>query len=97
MTIDAIYAIIIAALPAVSAIIGIIAAVVKMINNNKKAFQPIIDKYDELKKEIENKTNLDEARAEMKVIIQQNAQLRKQNAELIQVLNHVVVRDDEKI
>ena len=97
MTIDTLWAILIAALPSLASIFGIIAAIVKVLKDNKKVIQPIIDKFEELKKEVEDKTNLEEARAEMKLIISQNAQLREQNRKLLQALNHVVVQDDEEI
>ena len=92
-----IYALLIAAIPALTSILSIIAAVVKVARDNRKEFQPIIDSYNELKKEIQDKTNLDEARNEMKIIIEQNAQLREQNNKLIQALTRVVVQDDKEV
>lgn len=81
---DLIYPYLVAILPALTALGAIIAVAVK-----------IIKSFAELKKSVEDKTNLEEAKGEMKVIIQQNAQLRREVADLITAVSKVKYDDKE--
>ena len=81
---DIIYPYLVAILPALTALGAIIAVAVKIIKN-----------FADLKKSVEDKTNLEEAKSEMKVIIQQNAQLRREVSDLITAVSKVKYNDKE--
>lgn len=80
---NALYALLIAALPALSAIFGIIASVVKMAKDNKAVIQPVIDQFNSLRKEVQDKTELEAVKTEMNAIMTENRQLRQEMADLI--------------
>lgn len=81
---NVIYPYLVAALPALTAIASIIAVAIK-----------IIKSFSELKKSVDDKTDLKEARAEMAVIIKQNSQLRAEIADLITAQSKVKYDDKE--
>lgn len=86
---SAIYAIIIAALPALSAVLGIIASVIKMARDNKAVIQPVIDQFNDLRKEVKDKTELEAVKTEMNAIMTENRQIRQELADLITEMKKV--------
>lgn len=84
-----IYPVIVAILPSVAAVFSIFFAVIKCIKDNKTLVQPIIDGYKELKKEVEDKTELSEVKAQMEAIMVENRQLKKEIADLISAIKKV--------
>lgn len=80
---NALYALIIAILPALSAVLGIIASVVKMAKDNKAVIKPVIDQFNDLRQEVKDKTELEAVRNEMLAIMTENRQIRQELADLI--------------
>lgn len=80
---SALYAIIIAALPSLAAILGIIASIVKIAKDNKEVIQPVIDQFNDLRKEVQDKTELEAVKTEMNAIMTENRQIRQELADLI--------------
>lgn len=87
-----------AILPAIGALFGIIVSCAKLFRDNRKQIEPILKQFQELREEVRNKTDLREARAEMKQIIHDNAVLKRQLNELITLqskVQHEVPEDDK--
>lgn len=82
--------------PAIVALLGIIGAVIRNTQSTKKIVNPILAKYDELVQKVEDKTDLTEARTEMRMLIQENAELRSINYKVLSELSKVKY-DDKKI
>jgi predicted rRNA methylase YqxC with S4 and FtsJ domains len=81
--------------PSIAAIISIIAAVVKMAKDNRNVIKPVLEQFEQLREDVSDKTDLTEARQEMRVIIQQNAELRAQNLALMTALTKVQQYDKQ--
>lgn len=86
---SALYAILIAALPSIAAILGIICSIIKVVRDNKAVIQPVIDQFNDLRKEVKDKTELEEVKAEMLAIMKENRQLRQEIADLITEMRKV--------
>ena len=86
---NALYALLIAALPALSAILGLIASVVKMAKDNKAVIKPVIDQFNDLRKEVKDKTELEAVKTEMNAIMTENRQIRQELADLITEMKKV--------
>lgn len=86
---SAIYAIIIAALPSIAAILGVIAAIVRFATDSKKAIQPMIEQFNELRQEVQDKTELEAVKTQMLAIMTENRQIRQELADLITELRKV--------
>lgn len=95
MTISEIYALIIAAAPAVASIIGIIIAVVKDIKANTKNTTEVIDKFEEVRQEIFNTKEYSELKTELKIAHQENYELKKKLNELLTKIDHIQRNEDE--
>lgn len=72
-----------AVLPSLAAIFSIICACLKLIKDNSAQIKPILAQFEALRQEVKDKTDLREARQEMKQIIHDNAVLKRQLNELI--------------
>lgn len=81
--------------PSIAAIISIIAAVVKMAKDNRNVIKPVLEQFEQLREDVSDKTDLTEARQEMRAIIQQNAELRAQNLALMTALTKVQQYDKQ--
>lgn len=77
MTMEQIYAIIVAAAPALTAIIGIIFAVVKGIKTSKTTSQEVIDKFEEVRQEIFNTKEYTDLKNQLKLVQAENCELKK--------------------
>lgn len=77
------WAMLIAALPTLAAIIGIIVSVIKVVKDNKEIVQPVIDQFNALRKEVQDKTEMEAVKTEMLAIMTENRQLRQEMADLI--------------
>ena len=93
----AIYAILLPLIPTVSAVIGMICAIIRTAKNNKDTLleitQPIVDAYDKLREEVNNKKEANLCIEEMrqmieiqKQYIEENRLLREQNAEYLTII-----------
>lgn len=81
--IETIYLAIIAALPAISSIIGIIAAVVKIARDGKKTNKDLSDKFEVLAAELHDSKEMDEMKTQMRALLESNRALQKRYDELL--------------
>lgn len=82
----------IALVPALTAVAAIVVALVKIISS----ITSMRHEYSSLKQSVEDKTNLEEAKAEMHTIIKQNAILREELEKLISVEGKVKYNGPEE-
>lgn len=82
-------AIIIASLPTLSAIVGIIVAVIKVLKDNKSIVEPLKVKFEELKNEVKDRKEFDELLNRLDASLEQNRQLMLMNAKLLTELTKV--------
>lgn len=94
MTIEQIYSIIIAAAPALTAIIGIVFAVVKGIKTSKTTSKDVIDKFEEVRQEIFNTKEYSDLKNQLLVAHQENYELKKKLNELLTKIDHIQRKED---
>lgn len=80
---ETIYLAIIAALPAISSIIGIIAAVVKIARDGKQTNKDLSDKFEVLATELHDSKEMDEVKTQMRALLESNRALQKRYDELL--------------
>lgn len=80
---ETIYLAIIAALPAISSIIGIIAAVVKIARDGKQTNKDLSDKFEVLAAELHDSKEMDEMKTQMRALLDSNRALQKRYDELL--------------
>lgn len=80
---ETIYLAIIAALPAISSIIGIIAAVVKIARDGKQTNKDLSDKFEVLAAELHDSKEMDEVKTQMRALLESNRALQKRYDELL--------------
>ena len=80
---ETIYLAIIAPLPAISSIIGIIAAVVKIARDGKKTNKDLSDKFEVLAAELQDSKEMDEMKTQMRALLESNRALQKRYDELL--------------
>lgn len=95
MTLEQIYAIIVAAAPALTAIIGIIFAVVKGIKTSKSTSTDVINKFEEVRQEIFNTKEYSELKDQLKIAHQENYELKKKLNELLTKIDHIQRKEGE--
>lgn len=94
MTIEQIYSIIIAAAPALTAIIGIVFAVVKGIKTSKTTSKDVIDKFEEVRQEIFNTKEYSDLKNQLLVAHQENRELKQKLNELLTKIDHIQRKED---
>ena len=87
--IEEIYALILAAAPAITAIIGIIFAVIKGIKNNQTTSKDILDKFEEVREQVFNTKEYTELKEQLKIAYQENYELKKKINELLTKIDHI--------
>lgn len=75
--------------PALTAIIGIIAAVIKLRNSTKNVNKEMIDKFEEVRAEVANTKEYEELKQQYKVSLEQNNELIKKLNELLTKIDHI--------
>lgn len=80
---------IVAYLPSISAIVGIIAACIKFFKDNKAVIQPIVTEVQQLKETVNDRREIDELKLQQRVLMQQLADQQKMIADLITVIGKV--------
>ena len=86
---------IIAAAPAITAVVTIICSVIKMINNAKSGNKVLVDKFNELSEEVKDTSKLDELVLENQVLKQENREIKKLLKEVLTELKKVKQPDEE--
>ena len=89
MMIEQILALVVAAAPSITAIIGIIFAVVKGIKNNKTTSKDILDKFEEMREEVMNTKEYTELKEQLKIAYQENYVLKRKINELLTKIDHI--------
>lgn len=89
MTFEQIMAIVVAAAPSLTAIIGIVAAVVKSIRSNKATSQDVINKFEEVRQEIFNTKEYSDIKDQLKLAHQENYELKKKINELLTKIDKI--------
>lgn len=80
---------ILAAAPALTAIIGIIAAVIKLINSGKNTNGQLLTKFEEVRTEVMNTKEYESLKEELKIAHQENRELKKKMNELLTKMDRV--------
>ena len=88
-------AIVVAAAPSITAIIGIVAAVVKGIKSNKATSQDVIDKFEEVRQEIFNTKEYEELKGQLAIAHKENYELKKKINELLTSIDKIQRLEDE--
>lgn len=86
---ETIYLAIIAALPALASIIGIISAVIKCVKDSKIINDNLGEKFEALATEIHDSKEMDELKSLCYAMLESNRKLAKQNDELLTELTKV--------
>lgn len=89
LELEAIYAVIMAATPALTSIIGIIFAVVKGIKTSKSTSTDVINKFEEVRQEIFNTKEYSELKDQLRIAHQENYELKKKLNELLTKIDHI--------
>lgn len=77
MTLETIIAVIMAAAPALTSIIGIIISVVKMIKEGKNNNKELMNKFEEVREEVMKTKEYEELKAQYASAMQENIELKK--------------------
>ena len=78
-------AIVVAAAPALTAIIGIVAAVIK----NKNIASEVIDEFAKVREEVANTKEYTEVKNQLKIVYQENIELKKKLNELLTKIDKI--------
>ena len=89
LELETIYAAILAAAPALTAIIGIIFAVLKGIKTSKTTSTDILNKFEEVRQEIFNTKEYSELKDQLRIAHQENIQLKKKINELLTAIDRI--------
>ena len=89
MTVEQIMAIIVAAAPSITAIIGIIFAVIKGIKSNKTTSKDVIDKFEEVRQEIFNAKEYSDLKNQLTLAHQEKRELKKKLNELLTKIDRI--------
>lgn len=89
MTMEYLMTIIVAAAPSITAIIGIVFAIIKGIKSNKDTSKAVIDKFEEVRQEIFNTKEYSELKDQLKIVHQENIQLKRKLNELLTRLDRI--------
>lgn len=96
MMIEQILALVVAAAPSITAIIGIIFAVVKGIKNNKTTSKDILDKFEEMREEVMNTKEYTELKEQLKIAYQENYALKRKINELLTKIDHIQRKEGDE-
>lgn len=89
MGFEQIMQIVVAAAPSLTAIIGIVAAAVKLIKSGKDTNQAVINKFEEVRQEIFNTKEYSELKDQLLITQKENYELKKKLNELLTKIDKV--------
>lgn len=89
MTFEQIMTIVVAAAPSLTAIIGIVAAVIKAVKSNKATSQDVINKFEEVRQEIFNTKEYSDLKNQLTLAHQENRELKQKLNELLTKIDHI--------
>ena len=93
MDIETIYAAILAAAPSITAIVGIIGAVIKMKSSQTEKLGEVMQKFENLRDQVLETKQYEDLKKQLLVAHQENRELRKQINELLTKIDRI--RRDE--
>lgn len=96
MMLEQILALVVAAAPSITAIIGIIFAVVKGIKNNNTTAKDILDKFEEMREEVMNTKEYTELKEQLKIAYQENYALKRKINELLTKIDHIQRKEGDE-
>ena len=94
LTLETIITVIAATAPSLTAIIGIIISVIKMIRESKVSNQQVIDKFEETRQAVMDSKQYDELKVQLEISHAENRKLKKKLDELLTKIDRVV-REEE--
>lgn len=86
---ETVYLTILAAAPAITSIVGIIAAFVKIKNNNKNSIAALSAEFNEVKTEVKSAKEYEALKQELILAHQENRELMKLNKELLTKIDRI--------
>lgn len=89
MNLEELYLIIVAAAPSLTAILGVVLSVIKVIKEGKKTNKEVIDKFEEVRQEIFNVKEYRDLKDQLVIVHQENAELKKKINELLTKIDHI--------
>lgn len=95
MTLELIIAAIIAALPTISSIVGIVIAVVKAVKSNDTTSTKLIEAFNETKAEVVKTKEYENLKAQYETVQAQYTTLLKAHRELLTKIDRVVRKEEE--
>lgn len=89
MNIETLTMALVAAAPALTSIIGIIAAIVKLKDNSKKSYDSIAAKFEEVREEVMNTKEYETLKQELAIAHQENRELKNKINELLTAIDRI--------
>lgn len=90
---EQIMSVVVAAAPSLTAIIGIVVAVLKGINTSKDTSKQVMDKFEEVRQEIFNTKEYSDLKDQLLIAHQENYELKKKINELLTKIDHIERKD----
>lgn len=81
--IETIYAVLLAVVPVITVILSFIGAICKLINNNKKILEPIIQQFEDLRQEVKDKAQSEQAIVQVNMLLEELRLERELTQQLI--------------
>jgi hypothetical protein len=81
--IETIYAVLLAIVPVITVILSFIGAICKLINNNKKILEPIIQQFEDLRQEVNDKAQSQQAIVQVNMLLEELRLERELTQQLI--------------
>lgn len=81
--IETIYAVLLAVVPVITVILSFIGAICKLINNNKKILDPIIQQFEDLRQEVNDKAQSEQAIVQVNMLLEELRLERELTRQLI--------------
>ena len=82
-----------AAAPAITAILGIVAAAISIFKNNKTNYKALTDKFEELKQQVLDMKEYQYLKDQLQIVHQENIELRRKLNELLTTMTNVTHKD----
>lgn len=89
MTFENLYLTIVAAAPAITAILGIVLSVFKIIKENKNSSEVLIDKFEEVREEVMKTKEYEDLKDQLAIAYKENLELKLTIKELLTKIDHI--------
>lgn len=89
MTFENLYLTLIAAAPAITAILGIVLSVFKIIKENKNSSEVLIDKFEEVREEVMKTKEYEDLKDQLAIAYRENLELKLTIKELLTKIDHI--------